>query len=491
MNQNEKKTRSMGKRIHRMISRNQIKYGTLSLVMIAICFVLFVGINFVFEILDVKIGLQTDMTTQNMYSLCEEAREYLETLETDVTITIVQEESNFDAKTIGALQNFDLASDRITYQYVDLDLNPSFAEQFRAEKVTDSSIIIQCGSRYQILEEKDLYYLMSSNGNVTGLRADQKLCSAISFVSTQDQPTLGIISGHGSGMPGELRELCSVVNRDVAELTLLLEQIPDAADILVIYEPTADFVPEEIKKLDDWLLEGSKNLVVVLDARTGSLPVLESYLAEWGLELQRDIVIDADHYWGGNETYLLAGYAKNTEIGSTALESQLNLAVPLCRSVKLNSQNNSLSSCQQFPVIKSFDTAYSKEPDENSGIHATEQAEGDETGSFILGAGSSKLLANVTGQKISSTVFVYGSALMASDSMLTSPVLGNRTVLLDSLLYNKQQTQIMNIPIVALKSYSLDITSGEITLIRLIMMYLLPAGLCALGGIIWIKRKKR
>ena len=101
------------------------------------------------------------------------------------------------------------------------------------------------------------------------------------------------------------------------------------------------------------------------------------------------------------------------------------------------------------------------------------------------------MLANVTGQKISSTVFVYGSALMASDSMLTSPVLGNRTVLLDSLLYNKQQTQIMNIPIVALKSYSLDITSGEITLIRLIMMYLLPAGLCALGGIIWIKRKKR
>lgn len=490
MNQNKKRARSTGKRIHGLISRNKIKYGTLSVVMIAICFALFVGISFVFELLDVKVGLQADMTTQSMYSLSKEAREFLEELETDVTITIVQEESNFDAKTIGALQNFDLASDKITYQYVDLDLNPSFAELFRTEKVTDTSIIIQCGNRYQILEETDLYYL-SSNGNVTGLRADQKLCSAISFVSTEEQPALGIITGHGGDMPGELQELCAVVNRDVTELTLMLEEISDKTDILVIYEPTADFVPEEIKKLDDWLLEGSKNLMVILDSRTGPLPVLESYLAEWGLELQHDIVIDMDHYWGGNETYLLAGYSKNTGIGRIALESQLSMAVPLCRSIKLNGQNNNLSSCQQFPVIKSFDTAYSKELDENGSIHSMEQTDGDDTGSFILGAGSTKLLANVSGQEISSTVFVYGSALMANDSMLTSPVLGNRTVLLDSLLYNKQQTQIMNIPIVALKSYSLDITSSEITLIRLMLMYILPIGMCVLGGIIWIKRKKR
>lgn len=490
MNKNERKTRSAASRIHGLISRNKIKYGTLSVVMIVIAFVLFVGINFVFELLDVKMGLQTDMTTQNMYSLSEEARTFLTELDRDVTITIVQEESNFDAKTIGALQNFDLASDKISYQYVDLDLNPAFAELFRKETVTDASIIIQCGNRYQILEETDLYYL-SSNGNVTGLRADQKLCSAISFVSAEKQPVLGIIAGHGSGMPAELRELCAVTNRDVADLTLMLEPIPEKTDILLIYEPTADFVPEEIKKLDDWLLDGSKNLVVILDAQTGALPVLESYLAEWGLELQDDVVIDADHYWGGNETYLLAGYSKNTEVGRSALESQLSMAMPLCRSIKLNGLNNNLSSCEQFPVIKSFDTAYAKKLDESGNIHSMEQKEGDESGSFVLGAGSKKLLANVGSQEITSTVFVYGSALMASDSMMTSSVLGNRTVLLDSLLYNKQQTETMNIPIVALKSYVLDITSGEAGLIRLAMMYLLPIGLCVLGGIIWIRRKKR
>ena len=102
-----------------------------------------------------------------------------------------------------------------------------------------------------------------------------------------------------------------------------------------------------------------------------------------------------------------------------------------------------------------------------------------------------KLLANVNDQEISSTVFVYGSALMADDSMLASSVLGNRTVLLDSLLYNKQKTDVMDIPIVALKSYSLDITSGEVALIRTVMMYLLPIGLCLVGGVIWIRRKKR
>ena len=144
-------------------------------------------------------------------------------------------------------------------------------------------------------------------------------------------------------------------------------------------------------------------------------------------------------------------------------------------------------------MIKTFDTAYTK-PLENGysgNIQTLEKTPEDETGSFILGAGSTKLLANVNDQEISSTVFVYGSALMADDSMLASSVLGNRTVLLDSLLYNKQKTDVMDIPIVALKSYSLDITSGEVALIRTVMMYLLPIGLCLVGGVIWIRRKKR
>lgn len=478
--------------IHSFLSRNKIKYGTLSVVMIAFAFVLFVSVNFVFELLDVKIGLQTDMTTQKMYSLSPEAREYLTGLTQEVTLTIVQDESKFDPKTVEALRNFDLISEHISFQYVDLDLNPVFAEAFRHESIHDSSIIIQSGSRYQILDETDLYYLNSS-GSVIGLRADQKLCSAISFVCAENQPVLGIISGHGGALPSELRELCGMVNRDVSDVSLLLDNLPDNTDVLVIYEPTVDFVPEEIKKIDDFLLEGDKNLVVIMDAQAGQLPVLESYLAEWGLEPQNDIVIDADHYWGGNEIYLLAGYSKNTTVGKSALDSQLGLAVPLCRSITLNSQKNNLSSCQQFPIIKSFDTAYSKKISGTfaDSVNSMARTAEDETGSFVLGAGSTKLLANVSGQEVSSTVFVYGSALMAGDSMLVSSVLGNRTVLLDSLLYNKQKTDIMDIPITALKSYSLEITSGEISLIRTVTMYLLPIGLCLAGGAIWIRRKKR
>lgn len=484
-----RKSLSVSQWIHGLISSNRIKYGSLSLVLILISFALFAGVNFVFQILDVQIGLQTDMTTQKVYSLSREAADFLDELTSDVTITIVQEESNFDAKTIQALQNFDLASDKITYQYINLDLNPGFAEMFRNESITDSSIIISCGSRYQVLEERELYYI-SDKGTVTGLRTDQKLCSAIAFVSAEEQPTLGVIVGHGAAMPGELNQLCQTVNRDVAELTMLLDQIPEKADVLILYEPTVDFVPEEIKKLDDWMLEGNKNLVVILDAKASALPVLESYLAEWGLEVQSDIVMDAQHYWGGNEGYLLAGYSRASGIGQSALDSKLSLAMPLCRSIELNDRNNNLSSCQQFPVVKSFDTAYSKKL-EDGDVNSFEKSPEDKTGSFVLGAGSTKLLANVGGQDVSSTVFVYGSALMADDSMLVSSVLGNRAVLLDSLMYDKQKTDNMNIPIVALKSYAMEITGAEAKLIRAVTMYLIPLGLCLLGGVIWIRRKKR
>lgn len=477
------KTLPVTQRIHNLLSRNRIRYSAFLTAIVLFALLLFVGVNFACQVLDVQLHWQTDMTTQKMYTIGQEALDYLRQLDRDVTITIVQEESAFDAKTIQALRNYDAASDRIAYQYINLDVNPGFAAPFRGQTIRDSSIIIQSGSRYQILEETDLYYL-NSNGNVTGLRADQRLCSAIAFVTGEDTVSLGVVSGHGSSLPSELGELCAVTNRQVQELSLLVEEIPESVDILVIYEPSVDFVPAEIKKLDDWLLEGGHNLLVLSDIQNGVMPVLEAYLTEWGLQLQNDIVLDSQHYWGGNEMYLLAGYSKDSQVGKTALEGQLSLAVPLCRSIQLDSGNNNLSSCTQFPIIKSFDTSVRE-------IFREDGETTNQTGSFVLGAGSTKLLANVAGQEVSSTVFVYGSSFMATDSMLASSALGNRTVLLDSLLHNKQRLEIMDIPITALKSYALDITSGQIEAIRLVTMYILPLGLCVLGGGVYLKRKKR
>lgn len=80
---------------------------------------------------------------------------------------------------------------------------------------------------------------------------------------------------------------------------------------------------------------------------------------------------------------------------------------------------------------------------------------------------------------------------MLSDSMLTSSVLGNRTVVLDSLLYHSQKLDMMNIPIVAIKDYSINIDSASANIVRIVLMYAIPLIILVYGGYIWISRKKR
>lgn len=481
----------------RFLSQTKIKYGTMMLILISIAFVLFVAVNILFEVLQVQYGLQRDMTTQKLYTMNDEAKAYVEALNKPVTLTIVQQEASFDVRTIAALKNYAALSSDITLQYVDLDLNPSFANAFQNEEITNSSIIVQCDDRYQVLDEDDLFYFGSASSvgerKILGLKTDQILCSALAFVTSDEQQSVAVSGGHGEVLPAEFESILDAVNREMETIVLETQDFSESSDLVVIAEPQTDFTSAEIKKLDDFLLSGNKNLLVFLDAQVGELPELEKYLGEWGLELQNNIIMDAEHYWNGNETFLFAGYDSDSEVGKTALENKLNLVLPLSRAIVLNGTQNELSGCEQFAVLKSFDSAYAKQitGSLSDAIHSIDQAAEDESGSFVLGAGSTKLLSVVNGQAVESTVFVYGSYAMLNDSLLTSSVLGNRTVVLDSLMFGKQKTAIMDIPILTMRDYSINISSQAAKAVTTILLYVVPAGICIVGWMIWFRRKKR
>ncbi|MBR2671042.1 MAG: GldG family protein [Oscillospiraceae bacterium] len=492
MNENKSKIGLLDRIRLGLAANTKVKFGTITAVIILVAFILFVGINLVFKILDVTVGMDIDMTTQKLYSIDPTAKEFLQSLDKEVTITVIQEESGFDVRTVQALNNYDVISPNITYQYVNLELNPSYANFLKNEDLKDSSIIVQCGNRYRIVDESEMFYT-GTGAKILGLRIDQKLCSAINYVTSDEVSYLAVISGHGEQVTNELNEICGTTNKTVVTVSLLTDNLPEDTDTVIISEPTVDYTPAEIKKLEDYMLKGQKTIVVFMDAQVGELPVLEEYLSEWGLNLQNDIVVDTDHYWGGNETYLLAGYDKATTVGKSALEENLNLAIPLARSIEIDSSDNNLSNCTQFAIIKSFGSAYSKaiNGDLSDTVKSIGKEPGDKEGTFILGAGSTKLFSKVEGQNIESTLIVYGSAAMLSDSMLTSSVLGNRTVVLDSLLYHSQKLDMMNIPIVAIKDYSINIDSASANIVRIVLMYAIPLIILVYGGYIWISRKKR
>lgn len=470
------------------MKKRNLRFGAAAGVTMVLAAALFLLSNLVCYVLDRRMDLDIDMTSQKMYSLAPEAKEFLKALEKDVSITILQEEEKFDSRTQEALRNYAAASSHIDCQYVNVELNPSFAGRFPGAKLTDSSIIVSCGKRFQILEERELYYLNEASGYtaVQGIKIDQKLCSAIAEVISEAQRTACVIAGHGEVLPEELRAVCETANRPVREVNLLAEEIDAGADVVILCEPSSDFDAAEIKKLEDFLDRGSVNLLVFADAQVGELPVLQGFLAERGILLRDSIVADPDYYWGGSETYILASCSEEGKIGQTVREAGGQIIMPLAREVSLS--EDVLGRYEVFPLLSSHDTAYVK--DLSDGLNTLEKRPEDREGPFLLGAVSVTELAR-NNAVVESAIFVFGSAAMASDAFLTSAAFGNREIIFEALLYGKQQTALMSIRPIYIRDMSLNMTAGQVAFWRTVLIGLVPICICAVGTAVWYRRKKR
>lgn len=470
------------------MKKQNLRFGMAAVLTMALGLALFLLSNLVFYVLDRRMDLDIDMTSQKMYSLAPEAKAFLETLEKDVTLTVLQEEEKFDSRTQEALRNYAASSRHIDFQYVNVELNPSFAASFYGAKLTDTSIIVSCGERFQVLEERELYYLNEASGYTTiqGIKIDQKLCSAIADVTSDTQNTACVTVGHGEVIPEELAALCGTANRPVREVNLLTEEIDAAADAVILCEPASDFDEAEIKKLEDFLDRGGTNLLVFLDAQVGQLPTLQSFLEERGILLRDNILVDASYYWGGSETYILASCPEEGRIGQAVREAGGQVMAPLAREIALS--EDPLERYEVFPLLTSHDTAYAKEL--GSELNTLEKLAGDREGPFLLGAGSVTELVR-DNASAESAVFVFGSAAMTSDAFLTSTSFGNREIILDALLYGKHQTAVMSVRPVYIRDMSLSMTAGQIAFWKIALIGFVPACVCVVGTAVWYRRKKR
>lgn len=470
------------------MKKGNLRFGMAAGLTMALGLALFLLSNLVFYVLDRRMDLDVDMTSQKMYSLAPEARAFLETLEEDVTITVLQEEEKFDSRTQEALRNYAAASRHIDYQYVDVELNPSFAGRFYGAKLTDTSIIVSCGDRFQVLEERELYYLNETSGYTTiqGIKIDQKLCSAIADAVSETQNTACVTVGHGETLPEELAALCGTANRPAKEVNLLAEEIDPSADAVILCEPSTDFDAAEIKKLEDFLDRGGVNILVFLDAQVGQLPALQGFLEERGILLRDNIVVDDSYYWGGSETYVLASCPEEGRIGQAVREAGGQIIAPLARETALS--EDPLGRYEAFPLLVSHETAYAKEL--GSELNTLEKLPGDREGPFLLGAGSVTEVVR-DNAAAESGVFVFGSAAMVSDAFLTSASFGNREMILDALLYGKQQTAIMSVRPVYIRDMSLSMTAGQVAFWKILLIGFVPVCICAAGTAVWYRRKKR
>lgn len=200
--------------------------------------------------------------------------------------------------------------DVIRVSTVDVLSNPSAVDAYRTlsySSIYPDNIIVATESEFRIHSVQN-FFIYDSDDTPWAYSGERIFARSIIAVTNAKAPICGITVNHGEpfalsaeGTVSEDQEygtFLSVIESagyKIQPLNLEDDEIPEDCRLIVIFDPQTDFSSEgylesdrtsELKKLDRFL-DDTNSLMVFADSDTPQLPLLEEFLADWGIAFER------------------------------------------------------------------------------------------------------------------------------------------------------------------------------------------------------------
>ncbi|MCI6926431.1 MAG: GldG family protein [Butyricicoccus porcorum] len=476
--------------------RKRLRRVSVSAAGLAFALAAVILLNLVCTNLTDRFDLTLDLTANQLYEITDDTKTMLESMEDTVDITILAAEDDFRndsyyGKVYTLLNKYvNLAGDNITVEYIDPYTNPNVVSRYSdlAATIQAGSVIVSCGDHTRVLNDSDFYTTESSSSysgysTVTGFQGEQALTSAITAVTSDQTPVAYLLQGHNESVSTTFTSMLTNAGFTVSLLNLTEEkEIPDDASIVVISLPQADLTETEADLIDAFVKGGGDLMVFDGTLSPTSLPVLYSYLKEWGADVQADMVLDADY--NINEEPDILAQLTDSDVNS-ALDSKTDmvLVTPNAKSItaKLDS---SVTDRTIETLMESRDTAYAKVLTDETEYDSYAKADGDTDGPFALAT-----LSTYTGNDDGGQVFVCSAALMMTDDLMSASSLLNRSFL--SNVVSEMQPDL-DVVTIAAKSLSAEplIAGTTAQFVIFLLLALFPLALFGTGIAVFFRRRK-
>lgn len=434
---------------------------------------------------------QFDTTSGQIFTVSEQTEVLVSELDQEVTIYWIVR-NGYEENYIGTLlDQYEALSDKIRVQKVDPDVNPTFAQAY-TDSLQENSLIVECGDKSRYIPYSDIfvvdyeayYYYGEENWSFCG---ESEITSAIDYVTSEDLPTIYLLTGHGEqSLPAAFSSAVEKENMQTQELSLLTaEAVPDDADCLLIYAPQRDISLEEKTKIETYLGNGGKLILLSDPPQDGKLTNLESIMAHYGITASEGIVVEADqsHYVWGTPYYLLPEINTHT-VTTPLLENGYSVLLPIAQGLTVSQDLPDNISVTE--LLTTSDSAFSKSA--GYGLNTYEKEEGDQDGPFALAVLASETLDDGI---YSDVIWVSSTALL--DSQTNEMVSGGNQDLFLNMLHYLCQSEDSSITIHAksLSTEYLTIDSSTASLLATLFIGLVPAVYLVVGILIWFRRKRR
>jgi len=222
-----------------------------------------------------------DFTEAKLHSLSDQSIKVLENLKDEVSALCFFREGNISrAKMENLMKIYNYHSKKIKHEFIDPDKNPGLVKRY--DVTQDGTTILESGDK-------------ESRITSTG---EEDITNAIIKISREKKKVLYFLEGHGeasieiSEETGYTlaKEALEKLAYEVKKLTLALsDTFPQDCALLVIPGAKKDLLPNELETIRNFISEGGRVFFMV-DPETA--PGLKSFLTEYGIQLEDDLIVD-------------------------------------------------------------------------------------------------------------------------------------------------------------------------------------------------------
>ncbi|MBQ8719785.1 MAG: Gldg family protein [Clostridia bacterium] len=308
--------------------------GVFAAITVAVIVVFFL-LNLLMTHLGIYKTVFIDLTPEGLYTVTERMKEECEFIDDlskvegakPLKITFCSDPDVLMESTVLKTTYFMAIELHNAYPYLEVEtvnvaLNPSSVDAYRTTSlsvINSTDVIVSYGNTYRVASAESFWATDSTTKEYCAYNGEYRLASLLLSVTAKDKPMAYFIDGHGETVYDKNDPKCDLtgfvsaladIGLGVGTLnlsTLVAEgkQIPDDCKLLIINNPKTDYITDpskydsfnyisELELIDRYLLCEQGALMVAKDYRV-SLPVLEEYLAEWGIGFSDTLVKDEEY----------------------------------------------------------------------------------------------------------------------------------------------------------------------------------------------------
>lgn len=481
-----------------IIKKKWLVDGTKTFILIAIIIAIFIGINLSMQKLELT---PIDFSQEKLYTLTEESKEKVKDIDKDVNIYFIgytDDDSNLDLA-----KQYKKVNEKIVAEAIDINNRPDLAQKYGIESGTQG-IIVECGDKSKVLTANDLVTYDTSTYETISI-AEEKLTSSILSVTSAKIPKVYFLEGYSDfSLSKNMNYLNMYLENEINEVDTLdilsVGKVPDDCDTLVITTPSKDFDDIATNAIIDYINSG-RNILWLNSALTTQkdLTNVNKILAMYAVSpFEVGVIRETDSSkMVTNSPDLIKPDIKYSTVTEDLYNSTGVIFINATK-VNINEEKIEEQKVEKTDLALASENSYFRT---NFNIQQNAVSEGEEKGSFVVGAELEKTLKEKneeTGESaVTSKLIIFGENYFISDYQLSEnsqygaiQLAYNKDLVLNSIAYLVDRPE----DITARKStgtVTYTATEQQDTIIRAII-FTVPIVIVLAGIIVWqVRRRKK